>query len=71
MVNLIVFLEAKGYPFKVLLKRTRGLVLNGKIPVWNFCFWHFQNDFASGHVSGELPVSPFVRPLTNQVICVG
>jgi hypothetical protein len=30
MVNLIVFLKAKGYPFKVLLKRTRGLVLNEK-----------------------------------------
>jgi hypothetical protein len=27
MVSLIVFLKAKGYPFKVLLKRTRGLVL--------------------------------------------
>jgi hypothetical protein len=30
MVNLITFLKAKGYPFKVLLKRTRGLVLNEK-----------------------------------------
>jgi hypothetical protein len=28
--SLIVFLEAKGYPFKVLLKRTRGLVLKEK-----------------------------------------
>ncbi len=27
MVSLIVILKAKGYPFKVLLKRTRGLVL--------------------------------------------
>jgi hypothetical protein len=27
MVSLIVFLKAKGYPLKVLLKRTRGLVL--------------------------------------------
>ncbi len=30
MVSLIVFLKAKGYPFKVFLKRTRGLVLNEK-----------------------------------------
>jgi hypothetical protein len=30
MVTLIVFLKAKGYPFKVLLKRTRGLVLKEK-----------------------------------------
>jgi hypothetical protein len=25
---------------------------------------HFQNDFASGHVSGELPVSPLVLSLS-------
>jgi hypothetical protein len=30
LVTLIVFLKAKGYPFKVLLKRTRGLVLKEK-----------------------------------------
>ncbi len=30
MVNLIVFLKAKGYPFKVLQKRIRGLVLKEK-----------------------------------------
>jgi len=30
MVSPIVFLKAKGYPFKVLLKRTRGLVLKEK-----------------------------------------
>jgi hypothetical protein len=30
MVSLIIFLKAKGYPFKVLLKRTRGLVLKEK-----------------------------------------
>jgi hypothetical protein len=29
-ISLIVFLKAKGYPFKVLLKRTRGLVLKEK-----------------------------------------
>jgi hypothetical protein len=27
MVSLIVFLKAKGYPSKVLLKRIRGLLL--------------------------------------------
>jgi hypothetical protein len=31
MVSLIVFLKAKGYPFKKNLKRTRGLVLNKKL----------------------------------------
>jgi hypothetical protein len=31
MVRLIVFLKAKGYPFKVFLKRTKGLVLNEKL----------------------------------------
>jgi hypothetical protein len=30
MVSLIIFLKAKGYPFKVLLKRTRGLALKEK-----------------------------------------
>jgi hypothetical protein len=31
MVSLIVFLKAKGYPLKVVQKRTRGLVLKEKI----------------------------------------
>jgi hypothetical protein len=30
MVSLIVSLKAKGYPLKVLLKRTTGLVLKEK-----------------------------------------
>jgi hypothetical protein len=30
MISLIVLLKAKGYPFKVLLKRTRGMVLKEK-----------------------------------------
>jgi hypothetical protein len=30
MVSLIVFLKAKGYLLKVLLKRTKGLVLKEK-----------------------------------------
>ncbi len=39
------------------------MLLKEKIPVWNFCFWHFPNDFASGLVSGELLVSPLVPSL--------
>ncbi len=31
MVSLIVFLKANGYPLKVLLKTTRGLVLKEKL----------------------------------------
>jgi hypothetical protein len=31
MISLIVFLKAKGYPLKVLLKRTRGLLFKEKI----------------------------------------
>jgi len=30
MVSFIVFLKTKGYPLKVLLKRTRGLLLKKK-----------------------------------------
>jgi hypothetical protein len=30
MVSLIVFLKVKGYPLKVLLRKTRGLVLKEK-----------------------------------------
>jgi len=60
VVNLIVFPKVKSYPSKILLKRTRGLPIK-KFPVWNF--WHFQNDFALGLVSGELLVSPLVHSL--------
>jgi hypothetical protein len=62
MVSLIVFLKLKGYPFKVLLKRTRGLVLN-KNSCLEFLLLAFSECFASGHVSGELPVSPLVLSL--------
>jgi hypothetical protein len=31
MVSLIVFLKAKGYPLKIILKRTRGLLIKEKI----------------------------------------
>jgi hypothetical protein len=44
------------------------LLLKEKIPVWNFCFWHFPNDFASGLVSGELLVSPLVPSLSLFVL---
>jgi hypothetical protein len=30
MVSVIVFLKTEGYPLKVLLKRTRGLLLKEK-----------------------------------------
>jgi hypothetical protein len=69
MVSLIVFLKAKGYPFKILLKRTRGLVLNEKF-LFGISAFGIQNDFASGHVSGELPVSPLVLSLTLKHILV-
>ncbi len=70
MVSLIVFLKANGYPLKVLLKRTRGLLLKEKFLFGNsnFRFWHFQNDFASGLVIGELFVSPLVHSLSLFVL---
>jgi hypothetical protein len=58
-VNLIVFLKAKGYPLKALLKRTIGLLLQEKFLFGISAFGIFRNDFASGLlVSGELLVSP-------------
>jgi len=30
MVSLIIFLKVKGYPLKILLKRTRGLLIKEK-----------------------------------------
>ncbi len=70
MVSLIVFLKAKGYTSKVLLKRTRGLLVKEKFLFGNrnFRFWHFQNDFAMGLVSGELFVSPLVHSLSLFVL---
>jgi hypothetical protein len=64
IICLIVFLKAKGYPLKVLIKRTKGLVLKEKFMFGIFFFWHFENDFALGHVSGELLVSPLVPSLS-------
>jgi hypothetical protein len=42
LVSLIVFLKAKGYSFKVLLKRTRGLVLKEKFLFGIFAFGIFR-----------------------------
>ncbi len=64
MVSLIVILKAKGYPLKVLLKRTRGLVLKEKFLFGISAFGIFRMIFASGLVSGELPVSPLVLSLS-------
>jgi hypothetical protein len=57
MVNLIVFLKVKGYPLKILLKRTRGLLIKEKI--------HFGiSTFGDLKMSGELIVSPLVHSLS-------
>jgi hypothetical protein len=42
MVGLIIFLKAKGYPFKVLIKRTRSLVFKEKILFGIFAFGIFR-----------------------------
>jgi hypothetical protein len=42
MVSLIIFLKTKGYPFKVLLKKTRGLVLKEKFLFGIFAFGIFR-----------------------------
>jgi len=42
MVNIIVFLKVKGYHFKVLLNRTRGLVFNEKFLFRIFAFGIFR-----------------------------
>jgi hypothetical protein len=42
MVSLVVFLKAKGYLLKVLLKRTRGLVLKEKFLFGIFAFGIFR-----------------------------
>jgi hypothetical protein len=44
------------------------LLLKEKIPVWNFFFWHFPNDFALGLVSVGLLVSPLVPNLSLFVL---
>jgi hypothetical protein len=42
MVNPIVFLKAKGYLLKVLIKKTRGLVLKEKFMFGIFAFGIFR-----------------------------
>jgi len=60
--------EGKRLPFKSSSKENYRVASKRKIPVWNFCLWHFQNDFASGLVSGELLVSPLVHSLSLFVL---
>ncbi len=43
MVSLIVLLNNKGYPLKILLKWTRGL-LNKEEFLRNFCIWSVPID---------------------------
>jgi hypothetical protein len=54
MVDLAVFLKAKGRPSEVLLKFNPSVGSRRKVLVWNFCFGIFQIDFASGPPSGDL-----------------
>jgi hypothetical protein len=49
MVSLIVLLKAKGYPLKVLLKRTRGLVLKEKFLF--ACVTRLEAAYASSQVA--------------------
>jgi hypothetical protein len=42
MVNLIVLLKNKGYPLRILLKRTRGLLNNEKFFFEILAFGVFQ-----------------------------
>jgi len=42
IVSLIVFLKDKGYPLKVLLKRTRGLVLKENFLIGLLAFGIFR-----------------------------
>jgi hypothetical protein len=42
MASLVVFLKAKGYPLKVLLRRIRGLVLKEKFMFGIYTFGIFR-----------------------------
>jgi hypothetical protein len=42
MVSLIVLLEVKGYPLKILLKKTRGLITKEKFFFGNSAFGVFR-----------------------------
>ncbi len=67
MVNLAVFLKAKGHPSKVLLKFNPKVGSGRKVLVWSFCFGIFQIDFASGPPSGNLLLRP--RLLASPLVC--
>ncbi len=61
MVSLIVFLKVKGYPLKILLMRTRELLINEKFLFGISAFGIFK---MWSLVSGELLVSPLVHSLS-------
>jgi hypothetical protein len=71
MVNLTIFLKAKGRPFEVLLKFNPRVGSGRKVLVWNFCFEIFQIDFASGPSSGDLLLwwSNSLQPATLWAQC--
>jgi hypothetical protein len=64
MVSLIVLLKNEGYPVKILLERTRGLLYsfrgmkeNSFLEFQHLGYWTISNDFVSSLVSGELLIS--------------
>ncbi len=57
MVSLTVLLKNKGYPLKILLKRTRGL-LNKENFFLELQYLEYSKWFCISLVSGELLVSP-------------
>jgi hypothetical protein len=67
MVDLAVFLKAKGRSSEVLLKFNLRVGFGRKVFVWNFCFGIFQIDFASGPPSGDLLFRPGL--LVSPLVC--
>jgi hypothetical protein len=67
MVDLAVFLKAKGRSSEVLLKFNPRVGSGRKVFVWNFCFGIFQIDFASGPPSGDLLLRPGL--LVSPLVC--
>jgi hypothetical protein len=61
MVSLIVFLKVKGYPLKILLMRTRELLINEKFLFGISTFGIFK---MLSLVSVELLVSPLIHSLS-------
>jgi hypothetical protein len=71
MVDLTIFLKAKGRPSEVLLKFNPRVGSGRKVFVWIFCFGIFQIDFASGPSSGDLLLwwSNSLQPATLWAQC--